>query len=86
MSEMVKRVALVLCKSDGDCRCASSGGTSSICHVAEFNDAARAAIKAMREPTEAMLRADMHLGGYDGLFEAEPDEIWRAMIDAALKP
>jgi len=43
---------------------------------------ARAAIDAMREPTEAMVNA-----GYDVGYSPDPlptDEVWRAMIDAAL--
>lgn len=40
---------------------------------------ARAAISAMREPTEAMLKAaDGHW------FEGHPRDCWQAMIDAAL--
>lgn len=49
--------------------------------------AARAAIEAMREPTEAMVEADMPLGGYgfgDDVYSADPKEVWQAMIDAAL--
>lgn len=45
---------------------------------------ARAAIEAMREPTEAM-----RYGGYEGLGTeasrfAQPEHVWYAMIDAAL--
>lgn len=44
--------------------------------------AARAAIEAMREPTDAMVDAamDRDLLGYD----APPSSVWQAMIDAAL--
>jgi len=44
---------------------------------------ARAAIEAMREPTEAMVDAGYEAGGYT----PDPSNIegaWRAMIDAAL--
>lgn len=44
----------------------------------------RAAIEAMREPTEAMIDA-----GYDVGYSPDPlptDEVWRAMINAALVP
>lgn len=39
---------------------------------------ARRIIAAMREPTEAMLKA--------AKTEGPDDDVWRAMIDAALKP
>lgn len=52
-------------------------------------DMARAAIKAMREPTKQMLGAEMNLGGYgfyvDECISSNPTEIWQAMIDAALR-
>jgi hypothetical protein len=50
--------------------------------------AARMVLKAMREPTDAMLKAEMDLGGYghgDGeCYRADPREVWQAMIDAEL--
>lgn len=49
---------------------------------------AKAAIEAMRVPTEAMLSCDMPLGGYgygDDVYQADPREIWETMIDEALK-
>lgn len=46
---------------------------------------ARAALKAMREPTEAMLTAGGNEGGFDGYRQTDNTaDIWRAMIDAAL--
>ena len=46
-----------------------------------FRDLARAAIAAMREPTEGMLAAGLaELLGY-----GEARDVWPAMIDAALK-
>lgn len=46
------------------------------------NGAARAAIMAMREPTEAMLKAgDNHKGYWD---DESPASIYGRMIDAAL--
>lgn len=51
---------------------------------------ARAAVAAMREPTEAMLGStdkDGLLGGYgygDDCYEANAGMVWQAMIDAAL--
>lgn len=43
---------------------------------------ARAAIEAMREPTEAMILAHSENGGLDFSEHVKTD--WRAMIDAAL--
>ena len=43
---------------------------------------ARFAIKAMREPTEAMLAAEMEAVGY---LQAGGATAWRAMIDEALR-
>jgi len=54
----------------------------------DWDGMGHAAIRAMRRPTKAMLAADMELGGYgwgDDCFPADPREIWRAMIDEALK-
>lgn len=45
-----------------------------------YEEAARAAIEAMREPTDAM--AD---DGYRAIKHGA-DAVWRAMIDAALNP
>lgn len=49
---------------------------------------ARAAIDAMREPTDKMARAAATYPddqGYGGLSETEASIAWHAMIDAALK-
>lgn len=43
-------------------------------------DFARVAIKAMREPTDAMIEAGWNFPG------SQPDDHWQAMIDEALKP
>ncbi len=45
-------------------------------------DMARAVIEAMREPTAAMIDASPYLGPEA---EGTPSEVWRAMIDTALK-
>jgi hypothetical protein len=56
-----------------------------------FTDTARAVIEAMREPTEAMIRAGGNkVSGTPGYFlpddfVEEAVEIYQAMIDAALK-
>lgn len=46
-----------------------------------FTGFARAAIAAMREPTEEMMNA----GWIEGMRPKAPREAWQAMIDAALK-
>lgn len=48
---MIERVARVLCCFDGECRMRSRVGT---CCANEKHEIARAAIEAMREPTETM--------------------------------
>lgn len=50
---------------------------------------ARAAIEALREPTEGMIEAAWDAGGVGdcgGLERADPEGEWRAMIAAALSP
>ncbi len=77
MSEMVERVARALAAAYSD----ALGAKTQI--VAEDYEAARAAIAAMREPTEGMLDAfyDEPCWG-DG---PEARDTWRAMIDRAMK-
>jgi hypothetical protein len=82
MSEMVERAALAMA------------------HRKDWNDfpqesawawrhAARTAIEALREPTEAMIEAaekwDSPYEGESGI-PADAETHWQAMIDAALKP
>lgn len=50
---------------------------------ADASALARAAIEAMREPTDAMCRANSEDGGAGADEHVRQD--WRAMIDAALK-
>jgi hypothetical protein len=48
-----------------------------------WENAARAAIEALRQPTEEMIEAgDMVLDSE--YFSGEPVDVWRAMIDATL--
>jgi len=73
---MIERVA----KAIEDVRCESFGEPI----PAIINKMARAAIEAMREPTQQMLDASYGLAGSergDGRAEAS---VWSAMIDAAL--
>lgn len=76
MSEMIERVALAI-----------SGGDDPASILKIHRHRARAAIKAMREPTEAMVTAgagaEDHEFGVIGLQPAT--EAWRLMIDEALK-
>lgn len=67
MSEMIERVARAICTGAGD----YSGPWQ------DFIPEARAAILAMREPTEAVLDAGPPSPYMD-------PEIWAKMIDAAL--
>lgn len=84
MSEMVERVARAICESEKMNPDDALGGWI------HWQDAARAAIEAMREPTEAMLlvRCDPLLRLGD---EATPrvmqwrNGFWHGMIDEALK-
>jgi hypothetical protein len=97
MSEMVERVARAICAAI--CAEATASMLASPADVAEasaavvdegwveFAHEARIAIEAMREPTEVMVSK-----GQAVLIETEAnngesmtDEIWHAMIDAALK-
>ena len=89
MSEMIERVA----KAIGTVAANSHGHTLAAWAVSpEREDClrfARAAILAMREPTNEMLRAGKESDPASGVFCAvfyppEPILAWRAMIDAAL--
>jgi len=98
MIEMIERVAKAIvaqkgwdwsaneCDNNGSCQCLCCyyGGAVPIETVrgAEM-DSARAAIKAMREPTDAMVTAgDTTFADYEGW--GPPRETWPRMIDAAL--
>jgi hypothetical protein len=50
-----------------------------------LSDMARAAIEAMREPTEAMVTAGGHAALDSVSQRADARDAWEAMIDAALK-
>lgn len=76
MPEMIERVANAICKAYGvDC---------TIRPLSMHHTVARAAIAAMREPTEQMIKSaekedPMDYGGVGYV------ECWHAMIDGALK-
>ncbi len=86
MSEMIDRVAKAIVKAQDDW---ASGVLHHLSRGSIAQQRAIYAIEAMREPTEAMVSAKMDLGGY-GYSEgecycADPTEIWRLMIDEALR-
>ena len=74
MSEMVERVARAIISS-------ASSYAGYEANSDYWDSLARAAIEAMREPTEAMVNAAPDLRGVDFY----PTDVWRAMIEAALK-
>jgi hypothetical protein len=86
---MLERVAVAICKSrtcEGIhcCQWPANGARINDCPVQRgaYNDAARDAIAAMREPTDAMV--DAGAGAQtSGRREGVP-LAWRAMIDEAL--
>ena len=73
MSEIVERVARVLRAID------FTVGSPN------YSQVAHALIEAMREPTEAM-KAVYGDADTDEWREAMPEDVWQAMIDAALRP
>ncbi len=70
-ADMVERVAIAISLADDD-------GLRAETIASYYRALARAAIAAMREPTDAMVREG---GPY-----ATSLHCWRAMIDAALQP
>jgi hypothetical protein len=81
MDEMVERVSRAVCALD------SPGMPQKWVDENWQRHAplAREVIKAMREPTHDMTRAGWRVAPMEGDPNREPDEYWRAMIDAALK-
>lgn len=74
---MIERVARAICKEGSHC-CQNEGRPT--CWASGYEDAARAAIEAMRVPTPAMIEA-----GRWAAEEGGAETIWSAMIDAALR-
>jgi hypothetical protein len=95
MSEMVERVAramAVVDKGDDMWDVVSDDGDGyGYVGKNEYRAMARAAIEAMREPTEAMIRrlseCDLTCGYGDVFFIADESakDAWKATIDEALK-
>lgn len=74
MSEMVERVVVAISSEMGINR------NNPVCHCA-----AREALAAMREPTEAMIEEGRHAGAGDfAVGKTDAREVWVTMIDAAL--
>jgi hypothetical protein len=82
MSEMVERVARAMA-ADYNIRHDCQHGFDDVFFLDAVRDewraAARAAISAMREPTEAMVRAANRNN------HPRDEETWRTMVDAALE-
>lgn len=89
MSEMIERVAEAICRAENGevgvngCRECLLGYTAGVSAAPKnclgvYSATARAAIEAMREPTDAMMLAACHAGNED--MEAS----WRVAIDEAL--
>ena len=68
---MIERVARAMCAQNGNHESAWW----------EFESNARAAIAAMRDPTEQMATAGLHAVRNEEII----DDVWQAMIDAALE-
>lgn len=78
-SDMVERVAKALARHEfGDFDETWFGHEA---FMGDYRELARAAIAAMREPTEAMLEAAFAKTGY----RTTAEEHWQLMIDAALQ-
>lgn len=92
MSEMVERVARAMAVKDkGDDHwdvMSEDGDGYGYVGKNEYREMARAAILAMREPTEGMVQRaqESYHGGMEwGLSDVEMAAVWQAMIDEALK-
>lgn len=90
MDEMIERVARAIMGDLGD-RSGVLDGIDDETLEEMGASIARAAIKEMRKPTEAMVAAAVKaveddLGIRWGIGEPECKTIWQAMIDAALTP
>jgi hypothetical protein len=87
MSEMVERVARVLQRQHHNCDASAAAewgkDSEDDCYQNAYRSDARAAIAAMREPTDGMLKVcegmDLHIAQTPSYGEA-----YTAMIDAAL--
>lgn len=74
---LVENIATQIQGSGGDVR-ADEGGWLQVCGEFQPEIVARAVIKALREPSDAMVRAAL------SPTVVGPPHMWRVMIDAAL--
>lgn len=81
MSEMVERVARAICCPHG---CRNVDTQYAVCQAGTYRADARAAIEAMREPTEAMVNACVEYAGAYDVQHTEARDNYRAMIAVAL--
>jgi hypothetical protein len=80
MSDMVERVAIAIHGAIGDIGIFESFDEA---YKSSKRSAARAAIEAMREPTDGMV--SFMLADYRAVYANDARDNWRAMIDEALK-
>jgi hypothetical protein len=79
MSEIVERVARAMHAKHFEFAVPDDGGHPGLFY---FREMAKTAIEAMREPTEAMLDGTNYP---NTTWDSGDADVWRAMIDAALK-
>ncbi|MBV9065110.1 MAG: hypothetical protein JO004_05010 [Methylobacteriaceae bacterium] len=80
MSDFVERVSRALCQSAGhDPDGGQRAGAVEEANSTFFTQMARAAVEAMRDPTEAMIEA-----ARDEILVADAPGAWRKMIEVAL--
>lgn len=91
MATMIERVARAICNAagidpDGKFKSSDYSARTAPHEYAwhEFLPEARAAIEAMRDPTEGMLHAGRMKTTTEWI-ESGPDDVWGAMIEVAIK-
>jgi hypothetical protein len=87
MSEMVERVAKAICVSEGAVD--PDGSFEGVAHWERYAAEARAAIEAMREPTEQQVAAGIVQArectdNWTAAGSCVAEHVWAAMISAAL--
>lgn len=84
MSEMIERVARQIFETNITVylRLSMDFSEQTVSVQEQYRGLARAAIEAMREPTEAMEEAALDVRPL--MLPDSPREVWEAMIDAAL--
>lgn len=82
MNSMIDRVATAICEAEIGGKLPNSLEALEFNTIEHWRSLARAAIKAMREPTSPML--DAVSGFRPGMIDQDPSFYWPLMIDAAL--